>query len=115
MLNYFNKEIDNAKDADPYAAWTVQQVLQVVQAVAPLWTTGNLRSVPELRFSYEEEQSAEQFFVPVVWTLIVSFSDLAWNTDSISLFTPQTPTASALGSEDLHHDLPNSMSNGTEV
>jgi len=115
LLNYFNTEIDKAKETDPNAAWTVQQVLQVVQSAAPSWRSGNLRSVPELRFTYEEEQSAEQFFVPVVWTLVVSFSGLPWNTDSISLFTPQTPTASALGSEDFHHDLPHSVSNGTEV
>jgi len=37
-----------------------------------------LRHVPELRFSYEEEASPEGFFVPYVWTLVFSHTTIPW-------------------------------------
>ena len=55
------------------------------------WPNGyQLRLVPELRFSYEEEAAPEAFFVPYVWSLIVSHTSrtLAWRTEAIALFTP---------------------------
>lgn len=115
MITYFNTEIDKAKSKDPNSSWTVQQVLKVVNATAPMWRPSVQKTSPELRFSYEEESSAEQFFVPVVWTLIVSYSDIPWNSEAFALFTPHTPTTTAFGSEDFHNDFQPSTSTGTEV
>lgn len=100
---------------DPEAAWNVKRLLEMVKAASKMWTTGHLNQIPDLRFSYEEEDSAEQFFVPVVWTLVVSFSGLPWNHDSISLFRPQTPTASAIESEATSHELQSSISNNGTI
>jgi len=100
-LEYFNSEIDKAKEESPGSDWNVGQMLEVVRSSARSWKTSYLRTITELKFTYEEEQSAEQFFVPVVWTLIVGFSGICWNADSILLFSPQTPTASAIDSEEI--------------
>lgn len=34
------------------------------------WRADKLRSFPELHFTYEEEASPEDFFVPYVWTQV---------------------------------------------
>eukprot|EP00210_Caulerpa_lentillifera_P006855 g6552.t1 len=99
LIQYFNSAIEETKQTDPEGLWDVKKVLELVRAASSSWTTRHLGQIPDLRFSYEEEDSAEQFFVPVVWTLVVSFTGFSWNTDSISLFRPQTPTASAIDSE----------------
>jgi hypothetical protein len=40
------------------------------------------------RFTYEEEQDAEAFFVPLVWSMIVADTALPWRHAAIVLFTP---------------------------
>ena len=40
------------------------------------------------RFTYEEEQDAEAFFVPLVWSMIVADTALPWRHSAIVLFTP---------------------------
>ena len=113
MLQDFNAEIDKAKVGESSVVWTVSDVLSVLQKVAPIWASSHPTSSQQLRFSYEEESSPEQFFVPVVWTLIVSFAGMPWDPDSITLFSPQTPTVSALDSEDVPTEPMTSTSNGT--
>ena len=40
----------------------------------------------ELKFSYEEEERADEFFVPYVWQLVVAHSGIPWNPACISMF-----------------------------
>lgn len=40
------------------------------------------------RFTYEEEQDAEAFFVPLVWSMIVADTALPWRHAAIVLFSP---------------------------
>ena len=47
-----------------------------------------MQRTPDLHFTYEEEAAAEDFFVPYIWTLVVSSTSLPWNSRSISLFAP---------------------------
>jgi hypothetical protein len=44
--------------------------------------------VTSCRFTYEEEQDAEAFFVPLVWSMIVADTALPWRHAAIVLFTP---------------------------
>jgi hypothetical protein len=59
------------------------------------WRTDRLRRFPELHFTYEEEASPEDFFVPYVWTFVVTHSFVPWNGGAIALFSPLSTSASA--------------------
>ena len=55
------------------------------------WRSDGLKHFPELHFTYEEESSPEDFFVPYVWTLTVTNTTIPWNNQNISLFAPVDP------------------------
>ncbi len=59
------------------------------------WRTDKLRRFPELHFSYEEEASPEDFFVPYVWTFVVTHSAIPWNAQAVALFSPLSASVSA--------------------
>lgn len=50
-----------------------------------------LQALPDLRFTYEEESNPEDFFVPYVWSLVLSSVAMPWNTKAVVLFSPYTP------------------------
>ena len=54
------------------------------------------------RFTYEEEATPEDFFVPVVWGLVVSETLIPWQHAAISLFASQ-------GSSEKINDGPQSV------
>ena len=78
------------------------------------WRSDGLQQFPELHFTYEEESSPEDFFVPYVWTLVVTHTSIPWNTQNICLFAPfdqeedietQLQRDSQTGSQQLPHDV----------
>ncbi|GMH33193.1 hypothetical protein BSKO_01027 [Bryopsis sp. KO-2023] len=108
---FFNARIDEAKDLQPGVNWGVERVLEVVKSSSRSWRTERLRPFPELKFSYEEEQSPEEFFIPLVWTSIVSQSEVPWSMSSIVLFGHSVegggPAPSTQGSDSFSVDIPN--------
>lgn len=83
------------------------------------WRTDRLRAFPELHFAYEEEASSEDFFVPYVWTFVVTHTTIPWNPAAIALFSPLSATASS-ASIDMNSLEGNNLmgprtSNGSEV
>ena len=52
------------------------------------WQPDRLSKPEELRFSYEEEGAPEHFFVPYIWSLVVSSTTIPWNLHAIALFQP---------------------------
>ena len=42
--------------------------------------------MPELRFRYEEEPNAEEFFCPFVWGLAAAHASLRFQSASVKLF-----------------------------
>lgn len=70
VVDFFNKKVDKVRE-QAGDAWLVDKVLGVVQEAAKSWRPDMLRLFPELRFTYEEEASPEEFFVPYVWSLVV--------------------------------------------
>ncbi len=61
------------------------------------WQSDQLSRQEELRFSYEEEGAPEDFFVPYVWSLVVSSTTIPWNLHAIALFQPVSSS-----NEDVH-------------
>ncbi len=47
------------------------------------------------RFTYEEEATPEDFFVPLVWSLVVADLMLPWRHSAIVLFAASSGTKSA--------------------
>lgn len=62
------------------------------------WRVDKLRRFPELHFTYEEEASPEDFFVPYVWTQVSVFTPilLTWALLTYILCCPFKPTVSGL-------------------
>ena len=56
------------------------------------------------RFSYEEEASPQDFFVPLVWSLIVSDSLIPWQHSAIALFASDTVSRSYSEAEERLQD-----------
>ena len=67
-----------------------------------VWKGDGVQRTPDLHFTYEEEAAAEDFFVPYIWTLVVSSTSLPWNSRSISLFAPSGQDGIG-GTVDLEH------------
>eukprot|EP00877_Chromochloris_zofingiensis_P015055 jgi/Chrzof1/9803/Cz04g16070.t1 len=96
VTDYFNSRLDAVKPqpssaADAQPGWSVERLLELVQGFAQGWRADRLRPFPELRFVYEEEAQPEEFFVPYVWTLVVTTTSghlVPWNFAAISLLTP---------------------------
>ncbi len=61
------------------------------------WQSDRLSRQEELRFSYEEEGAPQDFFVPYVWSLVVSSTTIPWNLHAIALFQPVSSS-----NEDVH-------------
>ena len=58
------------------------------------WQADRLSPPEEMRFTYEEEQFPEDFFVPYVWSLAVSSTTIPWNLHAIALFQPVAASSS---------------------
>lgn len=61
---------------------------QCYAAALKQWRTDGLKHFPELHFTYEEESAPEEFFVPYIWTLVVTHTSIPWNNQNICLFAP---------------------------
>jgi dymeclin len=57
--------------------WSVDRVRRIISERLLTWRQGLLRPVPELKFSYEEAQGAQEFFLPYLWTLIMQHACVA--------------------------------------
>ncbi|XP_043232636.1 dymeclin-like [Amphibalanus amphitrite] len=58
----------------------VRDVHAVIQDGAKKFPLERLKKFPELKFKYVEENEPEDFFIPYVWSLVVSGGDLHWST-----------------------------------
>ncbi|KAH7287047.1 hypothetical protein KP509_32G034600 [Ceratopteris richardii] len=86
VLSYFNSQLDARKDE---IEWHVETVLQTIVTSTRSWRAEGIKMFPQLRFTYEEQQCPEDFFIPYVWQLVVSHSGISWDRDSISLFAAE--------------------------
>ena len=90
VIDHFGKKVDSvvSKENENVSA---EKVLQVIKTASMGWRKEKLRSFPELRFTYEEEASPEDFFVPYIWSLVVSSLSIPWTLSAISAFVPVLP------------------------
>lgn len=68
------------------------------------------------RFTYEEEATPEDFFVPLVWSLVVSDSLIPWQHSAILLFTSHTVSRSYSEAEErFEANTPQGSRDGASV
>ncbi|XP_043695476.1 dymeclin-like [Telopea speciosissima] len=83
VLDFFNSRMD-AQSMD--GEWSVEKVLQVIIINCRSWRGEGIKMFNQLRFTYEQENHPEEFFIPYVWQLVLSHSGFNFNPSAINLF-----------------------------
>uniref|UniRef100_A0A6T8IN87 Dymeclin n=2 Tax=Hemiselmis andersenii TaxID=464988 RepID=A0A6T8IN87_HEMAN len=86
VIHFFSKRVD--KGLNPNDPASPESVMQQIKDASLSWGA-HLRMFPELRFSYQQDDRPEDFFVPYVWGIVLSHSGLAWNPQKSTLFAPR--------------------------
>jgi hypothetical protein len=85
--------------------WGVERVLQAIASAAPGWSPerAGMKPLPELRFVYEEEEQAEDFFVPYGLAVALAGASAAglqaWDLARVRLLVLQQQMQSVQGQQ----------------
>ncbi|XP_043692031.1 dymeclin-like isoform X2 [Telopea speciosissima] len=88
VLDFFNSRMD-AQRMD--GEWSVEKVLQVIIINCRSWRGEGMKMFNQLRFTYEQENHPEEFFIPYVWQLNLSRSCFSFKPSAINLFPVDMP------------------------
>ncbi|XP_010259149.1 PREDICTED: dymeclin isoform X1 [Nelumbo nucifera] len=103
VLDFFNSRMDSQRmDGE----WSVEKVLQVIIINCRSWRGEGMKMFTQLRFTYEQENHPEEFFIPYVWQLVLSRCSFSFNPGAINLFPVDMPVEDADAKEeaDRHQD-----------
>uniref|UniRef100_A0A7S3APN3 Dymeclin n=1 Tax=Haptolina ericina TaxID=156174 RepID=A0A7S3APN3_9EUKA len=75
--------------------WSVDRVLDHIRSVSREWRPDNLKPLADLKFTYEQEASPEDFFTPYIWSLVYEHSGIRWQVARITLFSMDSVQALA--------------------
>lgn len=76
VINYFHARVSEANLKSP----STSEVLTLIEQATRTWPSQRLlNELPDLKFQYEEEQDANEFFVPYVWALIHRRTFVYWS------------------------------------
>lgn len=92
------------------AVLTVEKVMAAIDEAAREWRPSALRQLDELRFTYEQEDDAEEFFTPYLWALVTDVTNLVDSgvedaREAPLLAGPAQPHPLAEGEDDVHVDV----------
>ena len=73
--------------------WSVEAVLSHIRDAGTSWRAERLQPVADLRFTYEQEPSPEEFFTPYIWSVVYERAAVGWDPARIVLFQVRPPTA----------------------
>ncbi|XP_068649972.1 uncharacterized protein [Aristolochia californica] len=96
VLDFFNSRMD-AQRMD--GEWSVEKVLQVIITTCRSWRGEGMKMFTQLKFTYEQENHPEEFFIPYVWQLVLSQSGFTFNPAAINLFPIDVPMQNANAEE----------------
>jgi len=82
-ISHFGSHVGESADTSFSSA---DDVISILHEAAKTWSKTSLKVYPQLKFKYMEEEAAEEFFVPYIWSIIYKSSFLYWNKTNISLF-----------------------------
>uniref|UniRef100_A0A1D1YGV8 Dymeclin n=1 Tax=Anthurium amnicola TaxID=1678845 RepID=A0A1D1YGV8_9ARAE len=83
VLDFFNSRMDMQRTD---GEWSVDKVLQIIIINCRSWRGEGMKMFTQLRFTYEQENHPEEFFIPYVWQLVLSTSGVTFSPSSINLF-----------------------------
>ncbi|KAJ6846630.1 dymeclin isoform X2 [Iris pallida] len=87
VLDFFDSRMDMQRmDGE----WSVDKVLQVIIINCRSWRGDGMKMFTQLRFTYEQENHPEEFFIPYVWRLVLTHS-FTFNPDAINLLPMEYP------------------------
>ncbi|KAG1347709.1 putative Dymeclin [Cocos nucifera] len=69
VLDFFNSRMDMQRTD---GEWSVDKVLQLIIINCRSWHSDGMKMFNQLRFTYEQENHPEEFFIPYVWRLVLS-------------------------------------------
>ncbi|XP_026446559.1 dymeclin-like isoform X2 [Papaver somniferum] len=107
VLDFFNSRMDAQRTEG--GEWSVEKVLQVIIINCRSWRSEGMKMFNQLRFTYEQENHPEEFFIPYVWQLVLSGSTFSFNPAAIYLFPAGLPV------EDKHTEDGNSDEKAEEL
>jgi len=85
-LDFFNLRLDGLISSG--AATTSEVMLHAVEAECSTWHTKGLREIQDPHFTYEQEDNAQDFFVPYVWRLLIERGGLPVDRGLVILVAP---------------------------
>uniref|UniRef100_A0A8D8Y697 Dymeclin n=2 Tax=Cacopsylla melanoneura TaxID=428564 RepID=A0A8D8Y697_9HEMI len=75
VITYFSAKLEKEEDQSV----DVNQVQSKVNIWSMSFPKALLKTFPELKFKYVEEERPEEFFIPYVWSLVIRYAPLYWN------------------------------------
>ncbi|KAG9321304.1 hypothetical protein KVV02_007877 [Mortierella alpina] len=80
-VNYFQQKISEANIKAP----TPEEVAQVIQTASRTWPPNLMKTFPDIKFEYEEEEQASEFFCPYVWSLLYRNTFVYWDVEKAKI------------------------------
>ncbi|KAF8937787.1 hypothetical protein BGZ58_002148 [Dissophora ornata] len=80
-VNYFQQKVSEANIKAP----TPEEVAQVIQTASRTWPPNLMKTFPDIKFEYEEEQQANEFFCPYVWSLLYRNTFVYWDEEKAKI------------------------------
>ena len=77
----------------------MESVLEAIRLAARDWRPERMRPVADLKFTYEQEASPEDFFTPHLWRAVYDDAAIGWLGSRIVLFAPHDDGAAAAADE----------------
>ncbi|KAG0365430.1 hypothetical protein BGZ54_006541, partial [Gamsiella multidivaricata] len=91
MFAYFRNDlkfkdlIQNIEQAANIKAPTPEEVAQVIQTASRTWPPNLMKTFPDIKFEYEEEEQANEFFCPYVWSLLYRNTFVYWDEEKAKI------------------------------
>ncbi|KAF9431866.1 hypothetical protein BGZ76_011609, partial [Entomortierella beljakovae] len=80
-VNYFQQKISEANIKAP----TPEEVAHVIQMASRTWPPNLMKTFPDIKFEYEEEEQSNEFFCPYVWSLLYRNTFVYWDEEKAKI------------------------------
>jgi len=80
-VNYFQQKVSEANIKAP----TPEEVAHVIQTASRTWPPNLMKTFPDIKFEYEEEHQANEFFCPYVWSLLYRNTFVYWDEEKAKI------------------------------
>ncbi|KAF9177979.1 hypothetical protein BGZ50_008179 [Haplosporangium sp. Z 11] len=74
-VNYFQVKVSEANIKAP----TPEEVAKVIQTASRTWPPNLMKTFPDVKFEYEEEEQSSEFFCPYIWSLLYRNTFVYWD------------------------------------